>query len=103
MSQTYSSSFISVNAVGTTVTTGAASAQANIPNDSSGNLPRYIRVAATTESYVKIGSNPTATTNDILVQPSDSVILSVAQGITKIAHIQGTSSGKVNIVPLDNV
>jgi hypothetical protein len=96
--------FITVTAAGITVTTGAASASVNIPVASDGNVPRYVRVAATTESYIKMASNtPTATTNDILVQPADAVILAVPAGVTKLAYIQGTSTGKVNIVPLENI
>lgn len=100
MAQIYGGGFITVNAVGTTVTTGAASQLVNIPVDASGNRPNYVRIAATVESYVSVRG--TATANDILVQPSDSVILQVPKGVTQIAYIQGTTSGKVNIVPLDN-
>jgi hypothetical protein len=102
VSNTFEGGFATITQTGVTVTTGAASAQLTIPNDSAGNLPRYIRVAATVESYVKIGASPTATTNDILIQPADSVILSV-NGAVKLAYIQGTSAGKVNVTPLENV
>lgn len=96
--------FITVVATGTTVTTGAASAQVTIPNASDGNLPRYVRVAATTESYVKLGVGTfSATTNDVLVQPADAVTLQVPANCNKIAYIQGTTSGKVNIIPLENL
>lgn len=103
MSNTYTGGPISVHAVGATVTTGAASANVAIPNDSAGNLPRYIRIAATVESYVKVGNaSVAATTNDIMVQPADAVILAVS-GAVKVAYIQGTATGKVNILPLENV
>lgn len=96
--------YITVTAVGTTITTGAASASATIPTDSAGNIPRYVRVSATAACYVKIGvSAATATANDILVQPADAVILAVPSGITKIAAIQDTAAGKCNVVPLENV
>jgi hypothetical protein len=103
MSQTYEGGPISVNSVGTTITTGAASASATIPSDSAGNLPRYVRVSATAAAYVKLGvSAATATANDMLVQPADAVILHIPSGITKIAAIQDSVAGKVNVVPLDN-
>lgn len=96
--------FITVSATGTTVTTGAASASATIPNAADGNKPRYIRVAATVESYVKLGAaGVTATNQDIMVQPADAVVLHVPLGVTNIAYIQGTSTGKVNITPLENI
>lgn len=101
MAQTFNGGFFCVNAVGATVTTGAASAAVNIPTDASGNRPNFVRVAATTESYFNV-RGVAATTNDILVQPSDAVVVQVPKGITQINYIQGTSTGKVNIVPLDN-
>lgn len=95
--------FITVTAAGTTITTGAASASVTIPNNSAGEVPRYVRVAATAACYVKLGvSSATATANDILVQPADSVVLQIPSGITKIAAIQDTTAGKCNVVPLEN-
>jgi hypothetical protein len=103
MSNTYEGGSISAFAVGSTVTTGAASANVVIPVNSAGELPRYIRVAATTESYVKLGgASVAATANDVMVQPADCVIMAV-NGSLRIAYIQGTSSGKVNIIPLENM
>lgn len=102
MSNTYMGGTVSVGKTGITVTTAATSAQTAIPTDSAGNLPRYIRIAATAESYVKLGpTGVAATTNDLLVQPADSVIVSVGNA-GFFAVIQGTASGKVNVVPLDN-
>ena len=93
---------LQIVASGTTVMTGAASARVTIPNCGNGTAPKYIRVAATTESYVRIGdSSVAATTNDVMVQPADAVILAVSRA-TNIAYIQGTSVGKVNIVPVEN-
>ena len=87
---------------GVTVTTGAASAQQTIPNGSANVLPRFIRIASTTESYVKLGvAGVTATTNSVLVQPADALILAVPNGVTTVAYIQGTATGKVNITPLE--
>jgi hypothetical protein len=86
---------------GQTVTTGAASANVAIPNNSGGK-PLYIRVAATAESYVQLGgSGVVATANSCLVQPSDSVILAVG-GHTNIAYIQGSAAAKVSITPLED-
>lgn len=104
MAQTYNGGFIVATTTGTTVTTGASSASITIPNTSAGSKPRFVRVAATVESYVKIGvAGVTATTNDILVQPADAAILSIPDGITTIAYIQGATSGKVNVLPLESI
>lgn len=103
MSNTYEGGPIAVFAVGFTAATGAATARTAIPTDSAGNLPRYIRVAAINESYVKLGSSSVnATTNDVLIQPADAAIFPV-NGATHIAYIQGTAAGKVNVVPLENM
>ena len=99
MANTYNGGFISVSATGTTITTGIG-ATLVIPNDSSGNKPNFIRVASTTESYIKLGA--VATVNDILVQPADAVIIQVPRGVTTLGHIQGTTAGKLNVVALDN-
>lgn len=103
MAQTYGGGPLTIMAVGVTSATGAASAQITIPADSSGRVPNYIRVAAINESYVKLGvAGVAATTNDILVQPADALVLQVPKGVTTIAHIQGTTAGKVNITALEN-
>lgn len=102
MSNTYEGGPISVSAIGFTVATGAASARTALPVNSAGNAPRYIRVSAINESYIKLGdASVTATANDILVQPADCVVIAT-NGATNIAYIQGTAVGKVNVVPLEN-
>lgn len=104
MSNIYSGGFITVTTVGSTLTTGAASANTAIPVASDGNRPRYLRVAATAESYIKLGiTGVAATANDLMVQPADAVLLAVPNGITHIAVIQGTAPAKVSIVPLENI
>jgi hypothetical protein len=103
MSKVYGGGFITVTAVGFTAATGAASAASAIPVTSSGSRPNYVRVSAINESYVKLGLvGVAATANDIMIQPGDSINLSVPAGITHIAYIQGTLAGKVNVVPLEN-
>lgn len=93
---------IRITTAGQNVTTGAASASAALPTTAAGTAPRYVRIAATTESYVKVGqAGLTATNADILVQPADAVILNV-QGCSNWAYIQGTSTGKVNITALED-
>lgn len=103
MAQTYNGAFLTVSSVGVSAATGAASARSAIPVNGSGLIPSYVRIAARNECYVKIGTVAVvATTNDILVQPADSLILQVGRGDTHIAYIQGTAAGQVNITPLDN-
>lgn len=94
---------ITVIATGVSITTSGTSASATIPNASDGNLPRYIRVAASQPACVKLGSgSATATTGDMQVQPGDAVILST-NGYNKIAAIQVASAGVVQVSPLENL
>lgn len=103
MAQTYGGGAAHIVSTGVSAATGAASARSPIPTDASGNRPKYIRVAARNECYVRVGdSTVVATANDILVQPADSIILQVTTGHTHIAYIQGTAAGQVNVVPLEN-
>lgn len=93
---------ISILVDGVTVTTGVASVAILIPNAANGQKPRYVRIAATTESYVAMAlSTVVATINSMLVQPADCVLLAVG-GATHIAYIQGATVGKVNITPLED-
>lgn len=103
MAQTYSGGAMHIVSTGFSAATGAASARTAIPVDASGNKAKYVRVSARNECYVKVGdSSVTATGNDILVQPADSIILQITPGHTHIAYIQGTAAGQVNVVPLEN-
>lgn len=95
---------ITVFAAGSTVATGAAAtAGATIPLNSAGAKPLYIRVTATNASYIKLGTSGSvaATSNDVLVQPSDSVILAVG-GASHFSVIQDSAAGKVNVLPLED-
>lgn len=93
---------IRVTATGVTQATSGTAARFAVPVTSAGTAPRYVRLAAINESYAKAGdSTVTATTNDVLVQPSDCVILNV-QNCTHISVVQGTTAGRVNAVPLED-
>jgi hypothetical protein len=93
---------VRVTAIGSNQATGAATARIAIPNTSAGTAPRYIRVAGINECYVRVGDvTVVATTNDLLIQPADAVILTV-QGCTHIAFIQGAAVGRISVVPLED-
>lgn len=88
---------------GFSAATGAASARSAIPNDSSGRRPNYIRIAARNECYCRLGDSGVVATNaDMLIQPGDSQIVAVPNGLTHIAYIQGTTAGQINVVPCEN-
>lgn len=102
MSNTYEGGALTITATGAAVTFSGTSSQGTIPNDSSGVIARYIRVAATQACYFRLGlGTATATTTDILVQPADSVVLST-NGLNRFAALQVTAGGVVVVSPMEN-
>ncbi|MDE2102838.1 MAG: hypothetical protein KGL39_36680 [Patescibacteria group bacterium] len=103
MSNVFQSSAITVSVTGVSIATSGTSASATIPNASDGSLPRFIRVAATQPACVRLDSgSATAVTTDLQVQPGDAVILTV-NGRNKIAAIQVSAAGVVQVSPLENI
>lgn len=103
MSNTFEGA-ITVVKTGVQQASGAASSGAALPTAQSGEIPRYIRVAATAPACFKLGAGgvPTATTGDLQVQPGDSVWLQVPSGMTHFAVIQVTTGGLVQVSPMEN-
>ena len=94
---------LQIFATGVNITTGAASAGATIPLASNGAVPRYIRVSATVSACVRIGTGAqTAVATDLLVQPSEAVILAT-NGCTHIAAIQQAAAGVVQVSPVEDI
>lgn len=86
---------------GKTLTASATSLTSTIPLNGSGQVPRYIRVVATSQAYVKVGTAAVAANgDDFLVQPADAVTMHVPNGVT---HIAVYGSGLVNISPLEDL
>ena len=97
-------SYITVTTVGAVVASGIASAQVAIPNCSSGEKPRYIRVASTAPASVRLGkTTATATTADTQIQPGDATWFAVPLGYDVIAAIQVTAGGIVQVSALENM
>lgn len=93
---------VASNATGANITTSAASASAALPNASSGQRPRFVRVSVTVAAHVRLGTaGLTAVGTDMLVTPDAPVILQV-QGHTHIAAIQNAAAGTVNVYPLED-
>ena len=91
----------SVQATGTQVTAGGASARVAIPNDASGRRARFIRLQVTSNAYVRAGdSTVVATVNDVLLSPNFDVVLDVMPN-THIAYLQEAPGAKINISPLE--
>lgn len=102
MSQTFEGGMI-ITATGASIATSGTSASANIPNNSAGEKPRWIRIAASAAACVRIGKSPqTAVTTDMQVQPGDAVVIAVPSGVDTIAAIQVSAAGVVQVSPLEN-
>jgi len=92
-----------ISATGVSITTSGTSASASLPAMSSGDLPRYVRIAATAAAYVRFGkTTATAVNTDMLIQPGDSQIVAVPGGCDKVAAIQDAAAGKVQVSPCEN-
>lgn|ERR1035437_775409 len=95
---------IAVQATGVNITTSGTSANAAIPNNSSGKPPNYVRLSVTANCFVRIGSGSgtTALATDMLMVPADHAILKVA-GNTYVAAIQQSGAGICNVTPLEDL
>lgn len=87
---------------GVNLTTSGSSTSSALPNTGAGAAARVVRVAATQAAYVNFGtSGVAATTANILVQPADSVVLTLPRGVTHFAAIQEGTAGKVNVQAIE--
>ena len=104
MAQTFLG-YPTITSGGVQIVTGAASATATLPLMSSGQVPRYIRISATVAACVRLfpPAGGSAVNTDTQVQPGDSLIVSVPDGITKISAIQQSAAGIVQVSPLENM
>ena len=89
---------------GSTVTSGAASANVAIPNNANGSTARAVVLTAGANAgvHVKLGidNTVTATANDLMIGAQPVVIMT--RGAGWIAYIQETASTKLNIAPLED-
>lgn len=96
--------FITITKTGVQQVTSGVSAGGLLPTDSAGNVPRYIRVAATAPACFRMGKGAqVAVPTDLQIQPGDSEVLHVPQGVDQYAVIQVSGPGVVQISPLENL
>lgn len=88
---------------GVTISYSATTASTALPNTAAGVAPRFVRVVSTGQACVRAGASGVVATNtDAMVQPSDSLVLTVT-GCTHIAAIAlAGGTGTVQISPLEN-
>jgi hypothetical protein len=88
---------------GINLATSGTSASSALPTAQSGEVPRYVRIAASMPAHVRLGTvGLTAVATDMMVQPGDAVTVVVPRGITHVAAIQDAAAGVVNVVPLED-
>lgn len=95
---------LAVQASGSNLATGAASANVAIPNNASGQKARFVRVYATADCYVRAGiAGVTAAAGDLYIGAGAAgrEILN-CHGASHIAAIQVAAAGTLNIVPLED-
>ena len=90
--------------VGSTVTSGASSANVAIPNNSNGTTARAVILTGAVAGavHVKLGIDNTiaATANDLLIGTTPVVIST--RGASFIAYIQEATAAKLNIAPVED-
>jgi hypothetical protein len=94
--------YYTVAATGVSITTSATSANVAIPVNAAGFPPKYVRIqAVSSPASVRLGlAGVTASTNDFVVSPNESVTLS-AYGYTFVAVISQGAATTINITPLE--
>lgn len=94
---------LQIVATGINITTGVASAGATLPLNTSGVVPKFIRITASVSACVRIGTGAqTAVATDAVVQPGDSLTIATL-GCTHIAAIQQAAAGTVQISPCEDI
>jgi len=94
---------LQIFATGINITTGAASAGATIPLNTSGVVPKFIRITASVSACVRIGTGAqTAVATDAVVQPGEALIIATL-GCTHVAAIQQAAAGVVQVSPVEDM
>lgn len=94
---------LQIFATGINITTGAASAGATIPLNTSGVVPKFIRIVASVSACIRIGTGAqTAVATDAVVQPGESLTIAT-MGCTHIAAIQQAAAGVLQVSPVEDI
>ena len=94
---------LQIFATGINITTGTVSAGSAIPLNTSGAVPKFIRITASVAACVRIGTGAqTAVDTDAVVQPTAPLIIAT-MGCTHVAAIQQSVAGVVQVSPLEDI
>lgn len=83
---------LQITNTGINLTTAIASVAGTLPNNSAGTPARYIRIAATVASYLRIGTGAqVAVATDLMVLPNSAGLVMATLGATNVAVLQAAS------------
>ena len=92
---------IPVFSAGTSLQSSGASVSAQIPADSAGMLPLFVRVTATAAGYFRLSQDgASAAIGDLLIQPSDGLILKTC-GLSQFSFVSQSGASTVTVTPID--
>ena len=92
---------IPVFSAGTSLQSSGASVSAQIPADSAGMLPLFVRVTATAAGYFRLSQDgASASIGDLLIQPSDGLILKTC-GLSQFSFVSQSGASVVTVTPID--
>ena len=92
---------IPVFSAGTSLQSSGAAVSAQIPADSAGMLPLFVRVTATAAGYFRLSQDgASAAVGDLLVQPSDGLILKTC-GLSQFSFVSQSGASVVTVTPID--
>ena len=92
---------IPVFSAGTSLQSSGVSVSAQIPADSAGMLPLFVRVTATAAGYFRLGQDGApAAVGDLLIQPGDGLILKTC-GLSQFSFVSQSGASTVTVTPID--
>ena len=92
---------IPVFSAGTSLQSSGVSVSAQIPADSAGMLPLFVRVTATAAGYFRLSQDgASASIGDLLIQPSDGLILKTC-GLSQFSFVSQSGASTVTVTPID--
>ena len=92
---------IPVFSAGTSLQSSGVSVSAQIPADSAGMLPLFVRVTATAAGYFRLSQDgASAAVGDLLIQPSDGLILKTC-GLSRFSFVSQSGASTVTVTPID--
>lgn len=78
------------------ITTSGSAQSSNVV----GNTTSIIRITCKQDTYIELGSTPTATANSMVILGGTTELISVEPGVTAVSVLQVSAAGIVSITEL---